>query len=433
MDEMRQRLDLLGDYIVYVGRIEREKGCSRLFENFLRFVQQRAPHLNLVLVGQAGAADPRPREHHPPGRPLRRGQAVRHRGSRLLVHPSPFESLSMALLEAWMMERPALVNGRCAVLRGQVHARQRRPLLRVPGGVRGGAGLDARPPAESDAMGRAGRAYFERHYSWDVVMEKYERLLALRVPAAAEAGRRLRLCFVIQRYGLEVAGRLRAALPLAGRPPRPRATTVEVVTTCALDYLEWKNHYPPGEALVDGIPVTRFPVERPRSDHRFALGLRPRLPRRAPRADEIGMGGGERALRPRARARAARAARRRPLRLLLATATTRPSSACRRWPGARCWCPRRRRTRPSSCPSSTSCCGAARDRVPDAGGAQRSCRRRSDNGAVPSVVVGSGVNVPPGHAAIDLRARFGICRSRTCSTPAASTATRARTRCSRTT
>jgi hypothetical protein len=27
-------------------------------------------------------------------------------------------------------------------------------------------------------MGRAGRAYFERHYDWQVVMEKYERLLA---------------------------------------------------------------------------------------------------------------------------------------------------------------------------------------------------------------------------------------------------------------
>ena len=27
-------------------------------------------------------------------------------------------------------------------------------------------------------MGRSGRAYFERNYAWDVVMDKYERLLA---------------------------------------------------------------------------------------------------------------------------------------------------------------------------------------------------------------------------------------------------------------
>ena len=32
-------------------------------------------------------------------------------------------------------------------------------------------------PAQADAMGRGGRAYFERNYAWDVVMAKYERLL----------------------------------------------------------------------------------------------------------------------------------------------------------------------------------------------------------------------------------------------------------------
>ena len=34
--------------------------------------------------------------------------------------PSPFESLSMVLLEAWNRALPALVNARCKVLRGQV-------------------------------------------------------------------------------------------------------------------------------------------------------------------------------------------------------------------------------------------------------------------------------------------------------------------------
>ena len=40
--------------------------------------------------------------------------------ARLLVVPSPFESLSMVLLEAWNQGLPALVNGRCRVLKGQV-------------------------------------------------------------------------------------------------------------------------------------------------------------------------------------------------------------------------------------------------------------------------------------------------------------------------
>jgi glycosyltransferase involved in cell wall biosynthesis len=83
-------------------------------------------------------------------------------------------------------------------------------------------------------------------------------------------GRRLRLCFVIQRFGLEVAGGSELHCRwLAGRLARRH--DVRVVTTCALDYLEWRNHYPPGEARVEGLPVTRHPVRRPRDEHRFAL------------------------------------------------------------------------------------------------------------------------------------------------------------------
>jgi glycosyltransferase involved in cell wall biosynthesis len=179
VDDMRQRLDLLGDYIVYVGRIEREKGCSRLFADFLQYVQQRAPNLNLVLVGKAVLPIPTHVNITHLGVLSDADKLAAIRGSRLLVHPSPFESLSMALLEAWMMERPALVNGKCAVLRGQV--------TRANGGLyyatseEFGEALHwmLAHPAESAAMGRAGHAYFERHYSWDVVLEKYDRLLAL--------------------------------------------------------------------------------------------------------------------------------------------------------------------------------------------------------------------------------------------------------------
>jgi glycosyltransferase involved in cell wall biosynthesis len=182
--EIRQRLDILGDYIVYIGRIEREKGCGRLFDQFSRYVQERGPHLNLVLVGR-------------PVLPIPVHVNITHLGvlsdadklsliggSRALVHPSPFESLSMALLEAWKMGRPALVNGRCAVLRGQVQ--------RANGGLYYNSYEEFAEalswllahPAAADALGRSGRAYFERHYSWDVVMGKYERLLA-----AASGGR----------------------------------------------------------------------------------------------------------------------------------------------------------------------------------------------------------------------------------------------------
>lgn len=80
----------------------------------------------------------------------------------------------------------------------------------------------------------------------------------------------MRLCFVVQRYGAEVTGGAETHCRwLAQRLSRRHA--VEIVTTCALDYRTWENHYPAGRGQVDGLPVTRFAVTRPRDARRFAL------------------------------------------------------------------------------------------------------------------------------------------------------------------
>src|SRR5574340_1104846 len=99
--------------------------------------------------------------------------------ARALVMPSRHESLSMVVLEAWMMGRPVLVNGDCEVLRGQV--------LRSDGGLyyrryeefAVAMGLLMDEPRLADRLGAQGRRYFQDNYAWERVMEKYERLLAL--------------------------------------------------------------------------------------------------------------------------------------------------------------------------------------------------------------------------------------------------------------
>lgn len=183
--EIRKRLDVLGDFIVYVGRIERAKGCSQLFEFFARYVAEQAPNLNLLLVGRAVLEVPIHVNVAHLGVLSDSEKMSVLAAARLLVHPSPYESLSMALLEAWKVGRPALVNGRCDVLRGQV--------------VRAGGGLYYASYEEfaealtwllarredAAAMGRSGRAYYQTHYAWDVIMEKYQRLLALAAGPSA--------------------------------------------------------------------------------------------------------------------------------------------------------------------------------------------------------------------------------------------------------
>jgi glycosyltransferase involved in cell wall biosynthesis len=78
----------------------------------------------------------------------------------------------------------------------------------------------------------------------------------------------MRLAFVVQRYGLEINGGSEVhCRQLAER--MSGHMDVEVLTTCAADYFTWRNVYPPGEEIINGIPVRRFPVDRERNMTEF--------------------------------------------------------------------------------------------------------------------------------------------------------------------
>src|SRR5471032_1389003 len=78
------------------------------------------------------------------------------------------------------------------------------------------------------------------------------------------ANKRESLLVVVQRYGEEIVG---GAETLARVVAEHLAEhfDVEVATTTALDYWTWANHYAPGDAIVRGVPVHRFPTVRERS------------------------------------------------------------------------------------------------------------------------------------------------------------------------
>ena len=187
----RARSGIRGRFVLYVGRIDENKGCAELFDHFSRYAGQVSRRLQLLLVGKPVMAVP---SH----------ERIRHLGflsdeekydalaaADALLMPSYYESLSMVTLEAWAMRIPVLANGRCDVLRGQV--------------IRANAGLyyesydefaEALHLLETNrglrrVLGANGRAYFERHYTWDVVENKYLTMLE-RLARADEDGYRAR-------------------------------------------------------------------------------------------------------------------------------------------------------------------------------------------------------------------------------------------------
>lgn len=77
-----------------------------------------------------------------------------------------------------------------------------------------------------------------------------------------------KLAIVIQRYGLEVNGGAEHHCRLLAEH-LSNYFEVEVLTTCAIDYMTWKNEYPSGPDIVNGILVRRFPVDSERNVEKF--------------------------------------------------------------------------------------------------------------------------------------------------------------------
>jgi len=175
--KFRQDFRIDGDFAVYIGRIDENKGCHELFDFFLRFKQETGSDIKLILIGSTILKIP----PHPD---------ISHLGflsdeekfsaldaSMLLIMPSFYESLSMVTLEAWALGKPVLANGRCQVLKGQC--------------LRSNAGLYYENydqfeealklllslPELRKALGENGRQYFQTHYTWETIENKYLKIL----------------------------------------------------------------------------------------------------------------------------------------------------------------------------------------------------------------------------------------------------------------
>ncbi len=172
------RLGVDGRYIVYIGRLDENKGVPELFRFFLRLQAEEKLELKLVLVGKAHVPVP---DH--PGIVHVGFQEDREKygllaGAEFLVMPSQYESLSMVALEAWATGKPVLANGRTEVLRGQCRRsnaglwysdyEEFRAAFLALGND---AGLRRR-------LGANGREFFQKNYSWEIIEEKYLQLIA---------------------------------------------------------------------------------------------------------------------------------------------------------------------------------------------------------------------------------------------------------------
>jgi glycosyltransferase involved in cell wall biosynthesis len=173
-------------HILFVGRTFGRKGGPDLLEGFRR-VRSRVPAASLDVVGP------------PPGEELagvtwhgriqdRARLAALYASATVFVLPSRYEAFGISFLEAMAHGLPCVGADVCAI--PEIVRDGRTGLLVPPGDP--GALADAvevllGDPGRAGAMGRAGRAAVEAHFTWEATAARIVAALAERPPRAAGA------------------------------------------------------------------------------------------------------------------------------------------------------------------------------------------------------------------------------------------------------
>ena len=173
----RGRHKIHSPFALYGGRIEKGKGCEELVEYFSTY-HNVGGDLTLALMGVKLMPLPEEPYIRFAGLLSERERLQALEAATVVIVPSPFESLSLLALEAFAVGTPVLANARSEVL--------------VDHCLLSNAGLfyadrdefvecltllamDDRLRAQ---MGHNGRAYVREHYRWDLIMGKYEKMMA---------------------------------------------------------------------------------------------------------------------------------------------------------------------------------------------------------------------------------------------------------------
>ncbi len=165
--------DLENPYILYIGRMEAGKNLPLLYDYVSRYVNEGG-RLRLVTIGKG--------KYLPPSHPAfdHRGyvdeddKAQLMSGAIATCQPSLFESFSLVMMESWLAERPSLVHEGCAVTRGHITRAKGGFYFGSYGDFRGALDWLIANPDLAARMGRNGRAYVTRNFTWPAVLDRFE-------------------------------------------------------------------------------------------------------------------------------------------------------------------------------------------------------------------------------------------------------------------
>jgi glycosyltransferase involved in cell wall biosynthesis len=174
----RARHALTGPYVLYAGRIDAGKGCAAMLGHHERYRREKKGAAELVLIGRLAMPEPRQEGVRYLGFLSEEDKAAAMAGAVAVVCPSPYESLSIVLLEGLALGTPGLVNAGSAVLKE--HCLRSNAGLFYADGDEYAEALDllVRNEELRRTLGANGRRYVDAEYRWSVVLDRWRGLLA---------------------------------------------------------------------------------------------------------------------------------------------------------------------------------------------------------------------------------------------------------------
>lgn len=178
-------------YILYLGRKETGKNVQLLVDFFVKYKNSsfvkshiELASLKLVVAGGGDFKDLFRPEAAMRGDVIDLSHVTEEEKQRLIKHalvlcqPSTNESFSIVLMEAWLLGSPVLVHSQCAVTK--------RHVIDSSGGLYFGDYEDfcgtitelLKSKNLREELGMSGKSYVSEQYSWDRVMDRFDRVLA---------------------------------------------------------------------------------------------------------------------------------------------------------------------------------------------------------------------------------------------------------------
>lgn len=172
-ERFRSKFGINDPFILYIGRIDENKGSHILFNYFQKYKDKYPSNLKLVLMGKNIIPIPDREDIVSLGFVSNEEKFDGLAACDVMVNPSLYESLSMIILEAWAVGKPVLVNGDVPVLKGQSKRSNAGLWYHSYKDFEGALELLRSDKQLREAMGKSGSKYFYDNYTWEVINQKY--------------------------------------------------------------------------------------------------------------------------------------------------------------------------------------------------------------------------------------------------------------------